>query len=177
MRYLVILSVLIPNLAISGIHISRTIEAPFTSYPQSRATIDEMGNKTNVFIEIKSMSGKKSILYLIGQTDILDENISWNPLTGWEDRVIKGKNSTDSGINFQNPYAFDSSDSVRELRYIVKVTDPKMKRHFSDGFGFASGRRLNSKVFVQIGAECYGYSKLACERLYEKFRGNVRFNY
>lgn len=177
MKYFVILSVLIPNLAISGIHISQTIEAPFTSVPQSRTAFDEMGNKTNIFIEIKPISDNKSTLYLIGQTDILDENISWNPLTGWEDRVIKGKNSTDSGISSQNPYVFDSSDSVRELRYIVKVTDPKMKRYFSDGFGFASGRRLNSKVFVQIGVECYGSSKIACERLYEKFRDNVKFNY
>ena len=125
-------------------------------------------------MQMEPMKGGRMIIYIVGETEILKKNQSWNPLIGWKERVMDGKNSMDTGVSYGDANIVSSAGSTHEIRYLVKITEAKMKQHFADGFGFASGRRISDGAFIQIGVECLGYSEPRCERLYKNFRNSVK---
>jgi hypothetical protein len=175
MRILIIFLFMLPTVASGGIKISAKIQAPFTSVPEVRTNIDSHGNKTNVFLQMTPSDEKRMLLYMVGETNIAKTKAHLSLLEGWGNRVIAGKNSVNNGVLHKNSRVYEESAKQYELRYEMHITDAKMRQHVDDGFGFASGRRVSKETFIQIGTECYGFSKSRCESKYREFRDGVKF--
>jgi hypothetical protein len=174
MKAFLLLLIVLPAAATSGMQISPRIEAPFTAEPQSRSNVDSSGNVTRIFMQMMPIKDRRMIIYLVAETDISLKNQSWNPLLGWKERVMEAKNSMDSGVSYEDAQIISSSGSTHELKYLVKMTKSTMKKHFANGFGFASGKSMSDGAFIQIGTECLGYSEPECQRFYENFRNSVK---
>ena len=176
MRAGFLIAILVSQNVFGEIQISQKIKAPFKTKPQSRFAQDEFGNRTEVFLEIIRTGNKRALIHAIGETEIAEKNKIRDPLLGWETRVLEGKNKNGGGNKFVFVNSHGASNGGRELSFSIKVQHPQMKKHFQDGFGFATGTRLNKSTFVQIGSECYGYSQTYCAQLAQEFRDNVEFS-
>lgn len=175
MRILIIFLFMLPTVASGGIKVSANIQAPFTSVPEVRTNIDSLGNKTDVFLQMIPLDEKRMLAYMVGETNVAKTNAHLSLLEGWGKRVIAGKNSVNSGVLYKNSRVYEESAKEYELRYEMHITDAKMRQHFDDGFGFASARQVSNETFIQIGTECYGFSRSRCESKYREFRDGVKF--